>query len=153
MVLGNSGEIVPDRDQVNPQAIESAGDRDKAIQRFGNQLRVMQNKLARYVGDARGLPTITSALEIWNDIFGVLSKNHEQLEYIDFEQIEITQDPQRGLRILIVAIVADVSRDEFITAELEKLDSFEGLEREAAIATQIPGSPYLRSRWEYRSKR
>jgi type IV pilus assembly protein PilM len=119
------GEIVPDRDQVNPQAIESAGDRDKAIQRFGNQLRLMQSKLARYVGDARGLPTITSALEIWNDIFGVLGRNYEQLEYIDFEQIEITQDPQRGLRILIVAIVADVSRDEFITAELEKLKSFE----------------------------
>lgn len=145
--------IVSSRDQVSPNDVESReGSRAEAIGRFVRRLRAMQRKLESYVGredGAGGLPTITSALKTWNDIFGVIQKHHKELRYIDFETIDIGQDTVR-----LIMIVNDASSAEKLERILpENVPLLAGMEVERWQAESVRGTPYKRVNLTWKRKR
>ena len=111
-------KIVPKRRQVEPIYVENDGKKPEAVKRFVNRMRRMNRHLLTFTGDEKsGLPQITSSLQVWNDVFDVLKKEHETLGFVDLEKITISQT---GVRIGL--IVADSAAAEHIHGPLSKVD-------------------------------
>ena len=116
------GKLVSARERVDANQVENDGPRPDAIKRFVRRLKRMRTKLTRDVGDERGLQPITSALKIWNDIFGVVSKLHEEIEYIDFAHIFIKQD-----KVEIAVIVSSERALELLVPSISSLEVMQGM--------------------------
>ncbi|MHC4958974.1 MAG: pilus assembly protein PilM [Planctomycetota bacterium] len=118
-----SEEHVKASERVDPSVVELDGPKPEAIKRFVRRLNRMRTKLTRIAGSEEGITPITSALKLWNDIFGVIRKMHEELEYVDFERIEIRQDA-----VQLTVIVPSVDAIESMRDPISKLDSMKGME-------------------------
>jgi len=129
------GTLIEARHQIDTNAIEAGGPRPETVKRFLLALDRMKRNLHTIVGDAKGLPQITSALEVWDEIFGVIKKNHEQMDFIDFDTIEISQT-----RVTLVAILPSVEAGHVLEEGLKKVPFLEAMDYEQGRAT-----PFLQS--------
>lgn len=141
--------LVPRRNQVDPNQVETRGDRHLAIQRFVQELRRMRRHLQRnVVGNTEGIEQITSAVRMWNDIFSVVDKNHEEIGYIDFELIDIRQD-----RVSLNIILPSAAAAELLADALMKLEVFQDWDLEPYGVEPVRGSDYQRTRFNLRAPR
>jgi type IV pilus assembly protein PilM len=140
--------LVPARYKVNPSDVELAGPPAEAIQRFVSKLRVMRRRLQDIVGDTQGLPPITSALKMWNDIFSRIATVHEEIEYIDFESIEIKQDS-----VVLMIVVPSVAAAERLDEALQKLDVLQDFQLEPYRVTPLPNTDKQRARLAFKKRR
>jgi hypothetical protein len=109
------GTIIEPRHQIKPAEVEIQGPRPEAVRRYLRELERMKRNLHTIVGDTKGLPQITSALQVWNDVFGVLTKLHDQIDFVDFETINITQK-----MVTLVMIVPDAAATDAIEKALKQ---------------------------------
>jgi type IV pilus assembly protein PilM len=140
--------LIEARYQVDVGRIEQAGERPLAVRRFINELRRMKKRLHRVVGDDQGLPPLKSALQTWNEIFGIVNKNHEQIGYIDFESIFITQERVRFNVVLPSIAEAENYLEEPLKKVLPDMELDGGLGSEPAKNTD-----YQRVLFNFRKKR
>jgi len=110
------GNMIEARHQVDPNGVERGGPKPEAVRRFLQALDRMKRNLHTIVGDAKGLPQITSALQVWNDIFTTVGKLHEQIDFVDFDLIEITQK-----RVTLGMILPDVEAGQRLEEGLKKV--------------------------------
>jgi hypothetical protein len=132
------GGIIEARHQVDANAVERGppgAPKSEAVKRFLQALDRMKRNLHTIVGDAKGLPQITSALQIWNDIFATVGKLHEQIDFIDFETIDITQK-----RVTLVMILPDVEAGQRMEEGLKRVDFLSALTLEEWGATPLSGT-------------
>lgn len=141
-------KLVEPRDHVDVGRIEQAGDRPLAVRRFINELRRMKKRLHRVVGDDQGLPPLKSALETWNDLFGIVNRNHEQIGYIDFESVSITQDRVRFNVVLPSIAEAENYLEEPFKKALPDMELDGGLGSEP-----IKNTDFHRIQFNYRKKK
>jgi hypothetical protein len=100
------------------------------------------------VGDAKGLPPITSALQVWNDLFEAIGKNHQALGYIDFEKIEITQN-----RVILVMVLPSAAAGEKLQGPLKTLPFLSELELEPDWNVQpITSTDFVRITFTFKRK-
>ena len=142
--------IIAKREHVHAGEVEAAGERPLAIKRFVNSLRRMRLRLEREVGNEKGLPPITSALHMWNEIFGVFSNLHEEIGYIDFRHIIIKQDS-----VELAIIVQNTEAIDRIAEPLSNLDVLKGMKfDEDTRITGVPNTTRKQATLEWkRSKR
>jgi type IV pilus assembly protein PilM len=141
-------KLVDARHHVDVSRIEQAGERPLAVRRFINELRRMKKRLHRVVGDDQGLPPLKSAVQTWNDIFGVVNQNHEQIGYIDFESISITQERVRFNVVLPSIAEAENYLEEPFKKILPDMELDGGLGSEP-----IKNTDFHRVQFNYRKKR
>ena len=141
-------QLVPEREQVDAQYVERNGERYLAINRFVSKLRNMRGRLQRIVGDDKGLPQINSALKTWDKMFKVIGDLHEEIDYIDFEKIEIRQKS-----ITMMIVVPSAAAAERLEAPLTKL--FPDYDLEGYYTTPVTGTELVRARlaWKPSKKR
>ncbi|MHC4548339.1 MAG: pilus assembly protein PilM [Planctomycetota bacterium] len=142
------GDKLPRRDQVDPNHIEGSGERPLAVKRFINELRRMKGVLRRVVGDDKGLPEIHSALNTWNQIFGVVTKHHEKIDYIDFETISIEQDQVR-----LNVVLPSIAEAETLGEPLKSLEALAGMRLEGLQAEPIKDTDKQRVPFYFKRKR
>jgi type IV pilus assembly protein PilM len=141
-----SEDIVSPREHVNPNTVEGAGDRDRAIQRFVSTLATMRRKLHKRIGGTQGIEPITSALKKWNDVFKVVGESHEQIQYVDFETIDIRQR-----QVTLAVIIQDAAAAEHLAEQLKKLPVLSELELEPYGAD--PYGNHVKVRYHFTEKR
>jgi hypothetical protein len=112
------GSIIEARHHVKPEKVEAAGPRYEAVKRYLRELERMKRNLHTIVGDTKGLPQITSALQIWNDVFGLVARLHEKLRFIDFTTINVSQT-----MVTLVMIVPDAEATQELEQGLKTLPS------------------------------
>lgn len=140
--------LIESRYLVDVTRTEQSGERPLAVRRFISQLRLMKTRLHRIVGDDRGLPPLTSALQTWNDIFSVVNKNHKQIGYIDFESINITQD-----RVRFNVVLPSIAEAENYMEEPLK-DVLADMELDGGLGSEpIKDTDFQRVQFNYRKKR
>ena len=143
------GTLVTARERVDPGQVEMDGPRPEAIKRFVRRLKRMRTKLTRWVGDDKGLPPITSALKMWNEIFGVIAKLHKELEYIDFQRIIIKQD-----KVEIAIIVPSVAAVERLEEPISSLEVMRGMKFDEDYSIQpVPDTNKQRATLEWNRPR
>ena len=141
-------KLIESRHQVDVGRIEQGGERPLAVRRFIGELRRMKKRLRRVVGDDQGLPPLRSALQTWNDIFGIVSKNHEQIGYIDFESINIKQDSVR----FNVVLPSIAEAENYLEGPLKKL--LPDMELDGGLGSEpIKGTELHRVPFNFRKKR
>ncbi|MHC4411011.1 MAG: pilus assembly protein PilM [Planctomycetota bacterium] len=140
--------LVESRYLVDVGRIEQGGERPMAVRRFIGELRRMKKRLHRIVGDDRGLPPLTSALQTWNDIFAIISKNHEQIGFIDFESISISQE-----RVRFNVVMPSIAEAEnYLEEPLKKILS--DMELDGGLGSEpIKDTDYHRIPFNFRKKR
>lgn len=139
------GKLVSARETVDANQVENDGPRPEAIKRFVRRLKRMRTKLTRDVGDEKGLPPITSALTMWNDVFGVVNRLHKELEYIDFERIIIKQD-----KVEIAVIVPSVHALELLEPPISSLKIMQGMKFDEDYSiTSVPDTNKKRATLEW----
>jgi hypothetical protein len=111
------GTLIEDRHKVDANAVERGGPKPEAVKRFLQALDRMKRNLHTIVGDAKGLPQITSALQVWNDVFATVGKLHEQIDFIDFEMIEVSQK-----RVTLAMILPDVEAGKTLEDGLKRIE-------------------------------
>jgi|GEM_PF-2276992 len=122
---GKLGEaIVPERYKITAREIEEQPEAHETLKRYNRELRKMESRLSKQVG-GEGLEPIRSSLNRWNAIMGAIGKLHKDIEYIDFDAIEIKQ---KNARITIV--VRDASAAQAVEKAISKLPEMEGMEPE-----------------------
>jgi hypothetical protein len=142
------GELVPASRRVSAPDIEREGLRPLAVRRFLSELERMRRHLHSIVGDAKGLPPITSALQVWNDLFEAIGKNHQALGYIDFEKIEITQN-----RVILVMVLPSAAAGEKLQGPLKTLPFLSELELEPDWNVQpITSTDFVRITFTFKRK-
>jgi hypothetical protein len=99
----------------------------------------MKRNLHTIVGDAKGLPQITSALEVWNQIFATVGKLHEQLDFIDFETIEISQK-----KVVLGMVLPDVEAGKLLERGLTRVDFLSDMRLKEWGATPLSGTNFQR---------
>ncbi|MHC4133700.1 MAG: pilus assembly protein PilM [Planctomycetota bacterium] len=139
---GLGDKLIESRYQVDVGRIEQGGERPLAVRRFISELRRMKKRLHRVVGDDQGLPPLRSALQTWNDIFGIVSKNHEQIGYIDFESINITQERVRFNVVLPSIAEAEAYLEEPLKKVLPDMELDGGLASEPIKNTDFHRVPF-----------
>lgn len=148
-VVANSyndlGTLIEARHQVKPNDVEAAGPRPEAVRRYLIQLERMKRNLHTIVGDTKGLPPITSALQVWNDVFGVVGKLHDQMDFIDFETINITQK-----MVTLVMILPDAEAAVRLEEGLKKLEFLSAMELEAWSASPLSGTNLQRITFNFK---
>jgi len=144
--LGES--IVPPEKAVNVGAVETGGPPHDAIRRIVNSLRSMSAHLLRTAGGDKGIPQITSALHIWNEVFGAVGKIHKELGYVDFELIEVKQES-----VTINTMLRSAGDGERLEASLKQVPVLQDMDLEAWRAVPVPGSDLQRIRYNFRDKR
>ena len=100
------------------------------MKRFLSALERMKRNLHTIVGDTKGLPQITSALQVWDDIFAAAKKVHSEIDYIDFETVEISQT-----RVTLVMILPTVEASSILEGALKKVEFLAAMELEVGRAT------------------
>jgi len=147
VIAGNYNRlgVIEQRYQVIPESVEQAGSAPEKIRRFLRSLENMRRRLHSIVGDAKGLPPITSALQVWNDMFKVVTENHEAVDYIDFESIEVTQG-----RVNLVMVLPSVAAGERMEEALKKVEFLQGMELEPWSANPISGTSFQRITFTYK---
>ncbi|MFI5403372.1 MAG: pilus assembly protein PilM, partial [Planctomycetota bacterium] len=133
------GTLIETRHQVKPQEIENTPPRWEAVRRYLKTLDRMKRNLHTIVGDTKGLPPITSALQVWNDIFGVVGKLHDQVDFIDFETITITQR-----LVTLVMIIPDAEAAVRLEEGLKQVPFLSTMELESWSATPLSGTNFQR---------
>ena len=133
------------RYQVKPQDVEIAGPRPETVRRYLQQLDKMKRHLHSIVGDTKGLPQITSALGVWNDIFKTVGTLHDQLDYIDFESYNITQKS-----VTLVLIVPDAEAAVRLEEALKKLPYLSEMELEPWSASPLSGTNLQRITFNFK---
>jgi len=129
------GSLVEARHQVKPNEVETAGPRPEAVQRYLKALDRMKRHLHTIVGDTKGLPQITSALGVWNEIFGVVTKLHDQVDFIDFESINITQK-----MVTLVMVMPDAEAAVRLEEGLKKIPYLSEMELDPWSTTPLAGT-------------
>jgi len=147
VIAGNYNRlgVIEQRYQVLPDSVEQEGDAPQKVHRFIRALESMRRRLHSIVGDAKGLPQITSAIKAWNEIFKVVAENHEAVDYIDFESIEVTQN-----RVNLGMILPSVAAGERMEEALKKVEFLEGMELEPWSANPITGTSFQRITFTYK---
>jgi len=135
-------KLIESRYLVDVGRTEQAGERPMAVRRFIDELRRMKKRLHRVVGDDRGLPPLTSALQTWNDIFSIVSRNHEQIGFIDFESISITQERVRFNVVLPSIAEAENFLEEPLKKALPEMELDGGLGSEPIKDTDFHRVPF-----------
>lgn len=143
------GSLIEARHQVKPNEIETpaAGPRPETVKRYLRELERMKRNLHTIVGDTKGLPQITSALGVWNEIFGAIGKLHEQIDFIDIESIKITQK-----MVTIVMITPDVEAGVALEAGLKKIEFLGAMELEPWSANPLAGTNFQRIPFNFKKK-
>ncbi len=139
------GSLIETRHQVKPQEVETGGPRWEAVRRYLSSLERMKKNLHTIVGDTKGLPQIKSALQVWNDIFGVVGKMHDQIDFIDFETIKITQR-----MVTLVMILPDAEAAVRLEEELKKVPYLSEMELEAWSTTPLAGTNLQRITFNFK---
>jgi type IV pilus assembly protein PilM len=139
------GDLIDARYKVSATGVESAGPRPDAVKRFLAELERMKRRLHTIAGDTKGLPPITSALQVWNDIFEVVGKNHDAVDYIDFEKVEITQK-----RVTLVMILPSVAAAERLQDPLKKVEFLSSMELDDWAAQPITNTPFQRITFNFK---
>jgi type IV pilus assembly protein PilM len=121
--LGDS--LVSERDKINPSEVELDGPRAEAITRFVKKIQRMRHHLTRKVGPKDGLDPINSALKTWNDIFGIVSKYHKEIGFIDFEKVEIEQDS-----VTLIVVVPQAESVESLVEGLKEVETLRAMDLE-----------------------
>ncbi|MHC4953160.1 MAG: pilus assembly protein PilM [Planctomycetota bacterium] len=116
--------LVPERMKVKAKDIEDQIPRYETLERYNRQLRRMRKQLESKVG-GEGLDPIISSLTRWNAVMGAVSKLHKEIEYIDFDGLEITQKTAR-----ITIVVKDASSAKAVEKAISALPAMKGLEPE-----------------------
>ncbi|HEX5137595.1 MAG TPA: pilus assembly protein PilM [Planctomycetota bacterium] len=129
------GNMIEARHQVDPNAVERGGPKPEAVRRFLQALDRMKRNLHTIVGDAKGLPQITSALQVWNEVFAIVGKLHEQIDFIDFETIEITQK-----QVTLAMILPDVEAGQRLEEGLKKVDFLSEMKLDEWGASPLSGT-------------
>jgi len=117
------------RHQIDTKAVER-GDPPQTVKRFLSALERMKRNLHTIVGDTKGLPQITSALQVWDEIFAQVKKVHSEIDFIDFETVEISQT-----RVTLVMILPSVEASSILEEALKKVDFLAAMELEVGRAT------------------
>jgi type IV pilus assembly protein PilM len=136
------GNIIEERQKVDANAVEKGppgAPKPEAVKRFLQALDRMKRNLHTIVGDAKGLPQITSALEVWNQIFATVGKLHEQLDFIDFETIEISQK-----KVVLGMVLPDVEAGKLLERGLTRVDFLSDMRLKEWGATPLSGTNFQR---------
>jgi len=143
--LGES--IVSERQHVDPNDVERLeGPRPEAIQRFWRRLRRMQRRLEAEVG-VGGFEPIQSGLSTWDDIFKVIRENHEDLVFIDFDNIHIRQD-----RIRLTMVISSVANAERLERLLKDVPALKDMSLEPWRAEPVRNTPYQRVTFQFKKE-
>jgi type IV pilus assembly protein PilM len=146
------GSLIEARQQVDPNEVEKGGPKPEAVKRFLGALDRMKRTLHGIVGDTKGLPQITSALQVWDEIFAVVGSLHEKIRFIDFETIDITQK-----RVTLVMVLPDIEAGKDLEEGLKKVSLLSEMELEEWGAmpisgTDFEGAPLQRITFNYKKK-
>jgi hypothetical protein len=144
---GLGGNLIEERFRVSPEGVERAGPRPDAVKRFLSELDRMKRKLHATVGGTTGLPPITSALQVWNDIFKALSKHHEEIGYIDFERIEVMQK-----RVTLMMLVPDITAGVKVQDALKEVPFLQEMKLEDWGVTPATGTAFGRTTFVYKAE-
>ncbi len=139
------GSMIEERHQVDPNAVERGGPKPEAVKRFLQTLERMKRNLHTIVGDAKGLPQITSALQVWNDIFATVGKLHEQIDFVDFESIEVTQK-----RVTLVMVLPDVEAGQRLEEGLKRVEFLSAMTLEEWGASPYPGTNHQKITFSFK---
>jgi hypothetical protein len=121
---------------VKPDQVETTGPPPEKVRRFLASLERMKRNLHTIVGDAKGLPPITSALGVWNGIFEAVSKQHDRIDYIDFESITITQK-----MVTVVMVLPSVEAGQVMEDALKPLPFLKEMKLAGWKGTPISNTP------------
>ncbi len=142
--------LVPERLRVAAKDIEDQKPAYETLERYNRTLRRMQRHLESKVG-GQGLEPIQSALSRWNAIMGAVQKHHKDIQYIDFDGLEVKQ---RSARVSI--IVRDATAAGTIERAISELPEMEGLKPEGGWSWRpIKDSQYgkVTMSWRLEKKR
>jgi hypothetical protein len=139
------GSIIEARHHVKPNDVEISGPRPEAVKRYLRELERMKRNLHTIVGDTKGLPQITSALETWNQIFGVVAKLHDKIDFIDFETININQK-----MVTLVMVVADAEATQELEKGLKQVPYLADMELESWSLSPVMGTNLQKVTFNYK---
>lgn len=139
------GDLIEPRHKVQIDQVENGGPPPETVRRFLVSLDRMKRNLQTIVGDAKGLPPITSALGVWNNIFGAVSQVHAQIEYIDFESVTITQK-----MVTLVMVMPTVEAGVQLEEPLKKLPFLKDMELEGWRAQPIANTSFQRIAFNFK---
>ncbi len=140
------GDLVPRK--VNANDVEAKGERYQAIGRFNRELRIMRRNLDKVTGSTKGIEPIKSALQIWNEIFVAVRKKHEELEFVDFESVEIKQD-----RVVLNVVLPSGAKADILDGALKEIAFLKAMEAVPGTLTPVRGTDYQRLRYEFKKKK
>jgi hypothetical protein len=141
------GSIIEERHKVDANAVEKGppgAPKPESVKRFLQALERMKRNLHTIVGDAKGLPQITSALQVWNEVFAAVGKLHEQLDFIDFETIEITQK-----KVVLGMVLPDTEAGKLLENGLKRVDFLGTMKLKEWGATPLSGTNLQRITFTY----
>jgi len=139
---------VDPRDRVVPDEVEWATTRPEALANFRKSLYRMRRHLHRVVGSEQGLPPITSALKIWDQIFGLIKSLHKEIDYIDFENIDIEQD-----QVVLTIVVPSAAAAERLEEPLKKLEVLSEMDLEPYATTPVTNTNFQRARLAFKKRK
>jgi hypothetical protein len=144
----NGLPLIEERHRVDPNAVErgpAGASKPEAVKRFLQALERMKRNLHTIVGDAKGLPQITSGLQVWNDIFAAVAKVHEQIDFVDFELIDISQT-----RVTLITVLPDVEAGQRLETALKQVEFLGAMTLEEWGATPYPGTNFQRISFNFK---